>query len=361
MIDADFSRGNPIKISFGIIVLNGEPFTRYCLRQLYPFAHQIIVVEGACEGAKKNATDDGHSTDGTLSVLRQLKVEEDPEQKIIIVTAEDEGHPSGFWPGEKDEQSQAYAKRTNGDYLWQVDIDEFYQAEDVQKMIEILSLHRDVTAVSFKQIQFWGGFDAYADGWYLKRGGEVFHRIFRWGDGYRYLKHRPPTVVTDAGIDTRELNWVDAAATAAMGIYLYHYSLVFPKQVMEKSVYYGAAGWARRTGSEKWAEDNFMRLKNPFRVHNVFLFPSWLLRFDGEHPAQIDRLRQDIATHRVEIEFRRADDIERLLASRSYQLKVAFVSRLERVDRVFGRLRWWFDRWKRSAKDCVRAFCMRKL
>jgi hypothetical protein len=33
-------------ISFGMIVLNGEPFLRYNLRVLYPFAHQIIVVEG---------------------------------------------------------------------------------------------------------------------------------------------------------------------------------------------------------------------------------------------------------------------------------------------------------------------------
>ncbi len=37
------------KVTFGIIVLNGEPFTRYCLRSLYPFAHEIIVVEGGHE------------------------------------------------------------------------------------------------------------------------------------------------------------------------------------------------------------------------------------------------------------------------------------------------------------------------
>jgi len=34
------------KITFGIIILNGESFTRYNLRSLYPFAYQIIVVEG---------------------------------------------------------------------------------------------------------------------------------------------------------------------------------------------------------------------------------------------------------------------------------------------------------------------------
>mgnify|MGYP006932098584 CR=1 FL=1 len=49
------------KITFGIIVLNGEPFTRYCIRALYPHAHQIIVVEGALEKARSIATPDGHS------------------------------------------------------------------------------------------------------------------------------------------------------------------------------------------------------------------------------------------------------------------------------------------------------------
>src|SRR3546814_12365174 len=30
------------RITFGMIVLNGEPFLRYNLRSLYPYAHQII-------------------------------------------------------------------------------------------------------------------------------------------------------------------------------------------------------------------------------------------------------------------------------------------------------------------------------
>ena len=35
------------RITFGIIVLNGEPFIRYCLRQLYPHAHEITRAVGA--------------------------------------------------------------------------------------------------------------------------------------------------------------------------------------------------------------------------------------------------------------------------------------------------------------------------
>jgi hypothetical protein len=40
------------RITFGMIVLNGEPFMRYNLQAIYPFAHQIIVVEGAVEGRR---------------------------------------------------------------------------------------------------------------------------------------------------------------------------------------------------------------------------------------------------------------------------------------------------------------------
>ena len=86
-------------ISFGIIVLNNEPFTRYLLRQIYAYAGQIIVVEGATPNARSIADEDGHSTDGTLEVLREFAAQEDPDDKVLIVTAEDEGHADGFWPG----------------------------------------------------------------------------------------------------------------------------------------------------------------------------------------------------------------------------------------------------------------------
>ena len=113
------------RISFGIIVLNGEPFTRYNLRNIYKFAYEIVIAEGASLKAAHMSTSDGHSIDKTLEIIREFQDNEDPENKIKIVTAEDEGYPNGFWPGEKDQQSQAYAKRCTGDFLWQLDIDEF--------------------------------------------------------------------------------------------------------------------------------------------------------------------------------------------------------------------------------------------
>jgi len=53
----------------------------------------------------------------------------------VIVTAEMCGHRDGFWPGEKDEQSRAYAERATGDWLWQVDVDEFYHPTDIERVM----------------------------------------------------------------------------------------------------------------------------------------------------------------------------------------------------------------------------------
>jgi hypothetical protein len=47
----------------------------------------------------------GHSTDTTLKTLYNFKKIEDDDDKLIIVTAEDEGYKNGFW-NEIDEPQQ---------------------------------------------------------------------------------------------------------------------------------------------------------------------------------------------------------------------------------------------------------------
>ncbi len=305
------------RITFGIILLNGQPFIRYNLRALYPFAHQIIVVEGAVAAAAKIATADGHSNDGSLEELSRFQAEEDPQQKIEIVSRD------GFWP-EKDAMSQAYAARATGDYLWQVDIDEFYQPRDMAAVIALLQDDPALTAVYFKQISFWGGFDYVADGWYLRQaqdeGPGIVPRIFRWQPGYRYAAHRPVTVLDEEGRDMRRIKPLKGQALAAQGIFMYHYSLLFPKQVAEKSAYYGQAAWAERAQSEQWAAEVFGDLQRPFRVHNVYQYPSWLEHFAGQHPPQIEALRQDIAAGHIDAAMRPTADIERLLGRPGYKL-----------------------------------------
>ena len=167
--------------------------------------------------------------------------------------------------------------------------------------------------MTFRQVTFWGGLDYVAMAGTCGAGRPTTTACSAGDRG----SSTPPTgrrpSVDETGRDLRTGTWLDAATTAAWGVRLYHYSLLLPKQVIEKCDYYANADWARRTGAVEWANEAYLQLKRPFRVHNVFAYPSWLERFRGPHPvevvAMVDRLRavDDGAS------LRRTDDIERLL------------------------------------------------
>jgi len=287
--------GEDTRITFGMIVLNGEPFIKYNLRSLYPFAHQIIVVEGANSNSAHCATADGHSIDDSMKSLREFTAREDPENKVIIVTAEEEGYPNGFWPGEKDEQSQAYARRSTGNWLWQIDADEFYMESDMLTIMKILKEDPSISTISFPEIPFWGSFDYRLQGILLRLGYSEVHRLFKWAPGYEYLTHRPVTVVNDAGVDLRRINWVRAEDMRKRGIYMYHYYKIFLKQVSTKMIYYAnrvKASKAKKpviVKGEEYFEKTFLKLTNPFRVHMFNRWPSWIERFDSNHPFKYRR------------------------------------------------------------------------
>jgi hypothetical protein len=310
------------KITFGIIVLNGEPFTRYCLRSIYPFAYEIIVVEGGHEDTKSVCTPDGHSVDGTLEALNSFKKDEDPENKVTIITRD------GFWP-KKDElgndrtpQSRAYAERAKGDYLWQVDIDEFYRESDVMKIFELLKKNPLISAVSFKQKSFWGDINYISDAVYLRKNVGGWHRIFKWGSNYKYVTHEPPTITDENGVNVRTKKWIPGEAMARRDIYMFHYSLLFPWQVEQKVKVYKDEKPGIFPEAVAWAENNYFKLGNPYRVHNVYGLPSWLIRYQGKHPEQIVRMMNDIKSGKVKAKLRQTDDVEAIIDTGSYKFNI---------------------------------------
>lgn len=347
------------KITFGIIVLNGEPFTRYCLRSIYPFAYEIIVVEGGHEDAKSVCTSDGHSVDGTLEALYSFKLNEDKENKLTIITRD------GFWP-KKDElgrnrtpQSRAYAERATGDYLWQIDIDEFYKHDDMINIIQMLNEDSSITAVSFKQKSFWGGIDYISESYALLRNKGGWNRIFKWNLNYKYVTHEPPTVVDENGFDLHRKKWISGEKMSKRNIFMYHYSLLFPWQVEQKVRVYNDEA-PQYHGIISWAENNYFKLSNPYRVHNLFRYPSWIIRFKGEHPKQIISMMYDIHEGKIDARVRPNEDIELLLSSKKYNLNKHlllvyepidylwnyFIFNLFRVKNIPGRLRRVFNHYK---------------
>ena len=338
------------KITFGINVLNGEPFTKCCLRSLYPFAHEIIVVEGGSRWAIDQAPE-GHSVDGTLEALYEFKEQEDPDDKLQIVRRD------GFWI-EKDEQCQAYAERATGDYLWAVAIDEFYKPEDIHRILCMLGEDPSITAVSFMQLPFWGSFHSTLHGWHSWGNVYEFHRLFKFGHGYKMVDSRPGTVVDDLGRDTRSVHWIRGHALAKQGIFMYHYAFVFPRQVRDKTWYH----WRRSPGSHiryrEWYENNYQQITQPLRIYHDQSRPSWLRRFTGEHPPQIAALISDIESGKISVERRREDDINRLLASPTYRAKTSILEALsapagfvvQGIAQHVRRARAWLGRLKRIGK-----------
>jgi len=342
------------KVTFGIIVLNGDPFTRYCLRSLYPFAHEIIVVEGGHEDTRAVATPDGHSVDGTLEVLRRFCEEEDPQHKVTVITKD------GFWQ-KKDElghckthQSRAYAERATGDYLWQVDIDEFYTADDMRRVLEMLACDPDISTVSFHQIAFWGSPDIEVQGWALQRGMDEYHRLFKWGPGYRYVTHQDPTVADEKGRDLRSLKWIRPSDTARLGVHLYHYSLLFPWQVDQKTQIYKEQHPDVCGGIVDWAKSSYFKLGHPYRVHNLYYAPSWLKRYRGEHPSEVIRMMSDVESGRVHAMLRDNRDAYRLLDSRWYRAGSFVLSYFDYVDRGYRHVRRMLSEVRRVSRTTVR-------
>ena len=103
---------------------------------------------------------------------------------------------------------------------------------------------------------------------------------------------------------------------------LFHYSLLLPKQVREKGEYYKHAAHSRTVIADwdTWMVQSYLTTAKPYRVHNLRRHPSWLLRYDGEHPEQVRRMMSDIRAGRVSVELRQNDDVERLLSSWWYPL-----------------------------------------
>jgi hypothetical protein len=306
------------RITFGMIVLNGEPFVRYNLRALYPWAHQIIVVEGACRAAAAVATADGRSRDGTREELRRFQREEDPDRKLVVVTAEDEGHPDGFWPGEKHEMSQAYARRARGDWLWQVDVDEFYLPKDMARIAERLSSNPGISRLDFPMRTFSASPRMEVGGYLLN--GFTVRRLFAWKPSYRYSTHRPPMVVDENGRDVSSSNPSAATEQLRRGMFMYHYEQLFPKQVLEKCSYYARVDWLRSVKNvEAWARDCYFSLRRPYHVHMVYQHPSWIQRYDGPVPPEVLRMYAAVGEGRHPgVTLRPTADMEALADSRAY-------------------------------------------
>lgn len=290
------------RVTFGMIVFNGMPYLKHNLLNLYRYAHEIIVVEGASEHASSRASASGHSTDGTLAYLQEFKSAEDPARKLTIITAEDEGHADGIWPGEKSEQSQAYAVRATGDWLWQVDVDEFYDPEDVERLLGLLQDHPQATCVTLPFLNFWGGFSTLVEGGFFwshlstgERRGEV-RRIFQWRQGYHYATHRPPTIFDSRGHDVTRSRMLSARHVFGPNRGVFHYFMLGGATIHRKAESYARLDATRFAGRTAYCDKllNALTWRHALRIFDQSGTFNWLRIYQGDHPLCALALNADL-------------------------------------------------------------------
>ena len=210
-----------MKIAFGMIVFEGDYVLQQCLEQVYPFASQILISEGPVSywQTKGRTT----SLDNTNNILNSFP---DPENKIKIIHGQFK---------EKDDQCRAYMQHINSDidYIWNLDSDEVFKTEDLEKMISFLTEYNP-TSVGIRSCSFYGGFERYLTGFELKT--DNFLRIFKYVPGSTWLTHRPPTIAYPQYIERKHIT--SDQLYDLTGIQMYHYSYVFPEQVFKKISYY---------------------------------------------------------------------------------------------------------------------------
>ena len=228
-----------------MIVFEGDYVLESCLESVYPYASQILISEGPV----KFWQDQGRttSTDKTNEILKNFP---DPDNKITVVHGQ-------F--SEKDDQCNAYMNHLNDDidYVWNLDSDEVYKKEDIQKIIEILEEH-EYSSVSVRSASFYGGFDRIMGGFEEQKNN--FMRIFRVCPGATWLTHRPPTIKypntytgpTNKHLDSEELYFNH-------GIQMYHYSYTFPLQVKNKLEYYKA-----KVSRERCVDNYYENIYSPW-------------------------------------------------------------------------------------------------
>ena len=276
------------RIAFFSIVLNGEPWLKLNIQHIYPYASQIFIVEGATRADGKShyydgdadgfCTREGHSIDDTLGVLTSLK-QRDVENKIRIIKKD---RP---WNG-KTEMCNSFLNLVDAEYLWQLDVDEFYKEEDIEKIVDYLHIHPETTCVQFYAKYFIGSFDAISVGEFGNEAGE-WNRIFKFSKDVVWQRHEPPLLVDrKTRVSMDKIVLLDRRKTHSMGIYMYHYSYVTEKDIVFKERFFGTEGLTdylryvrRRIESKAWPVQLTF---DKFRRGDVYL-----VEFNGVHPEPI--------------------------------------------------------------------------
>ncbi|MFC2043816.1 glycosyltransferase family 2 protein [Chloroflexota bacterium] len=302
-----------IRVSYVMIVVNGEPFIYYQLASVYPYAHEIVIVEGATENFADMTTVDGHSTDRTLEVIASFP---DPECKIKLVRR------NGVWP-EKVDMCNALMPLVTGDIIWQIDVDEFYHPWVHEYIAHLFDEDKELDRISFRVRDFFTSLCYEVVGAIHILGLSDVRRVHRFTKGDRWLSHRPPTLVNTGGNPKTIRKEIMAQEMFKKDIYIFHATTLFEKQTRDKSAYYHRMWQDSHEEPSRWMDENWRNFKNPLNLSGIGGYAAWIERFSEPLPPALEQMMANIESGKYsQYTLRDTTDIEHYLASPRYHQDV---------------------------------------
>jgi glycosyltransferase involved in cell wall biosynthesis len=246
---------NSLPIHFFTIVLNGMPFIEFHLKEFLkldiPWRWHIIEGVAALNhdtgwslAAGGQITDDIHdhglSNDGTSSYLDSIQ-KQYPNQ--IFIYRKKRGF---FWDGKK-EMVSAPLKNINEEcLLWQVDADELWTQEQINKIHTYFQENPEKSAAYYWCWYFVGPNKIISTRFnYAQNPNQEWLRTWKYKPGDQWLAHEPPTLmreinkITKEFVDIAKINPISHTETEKIGAVFQHYAYVTQEQIRFKETYYG--------------------------------------------------------------------------------------------------------------------------
>lgn len=178
------------------IVLNGEHHLKNQIFDSYIF-DEWIFVEGAsqntfctswCNSIPSEYHTNGTSVDNTIKVLEEYQeyYSKTSDKKITIL------RPSGLWNGKLEMFNTALATIKEPCYLWEVDIDEYwdpYQIINAEKLMENTKADSASFACNYLLTD-----QIIVRGEWGESPGHGYRRLWKFQPGMKFLSHEPPVL-----------------------------------------------------------------------------------------------------------------------------------------------------------------------
>ena len=257
-----------------LAVHNEEDWVEANLANCYDEFDIIRVVEGAVVG-RPGSTEDGHSTDATLELVRNFP---DPEDKIELYTRD--RHFKSL-----EEQKQTFLNlASEGEWLFIVDCDEFYLKGDVERVRNAIRKRPTASEIIPTFLHF------YRDIYHVRASHPEWQpqhqRIIRYREGLKYHTH---PVATDAqGKCTYFDPGYQLDRYTMPGLYIFHYGHAKSKDFHEmKQKFYKSELEKFKLEDGTDASDKFDDKFIEFMEYTEDL--SQILTYEGKHPEEIEK------------------------------------------------------------------------